>query len=85
MEVNKEEQEILMIINLVAMHAILLFKMAIHIWRLLHLFDYVEIKIFFKCHKTTLFLVFVFYYIKLKKEKVYERTKRMYRKRYLKI
>ena len=28
---------------------------------------YVEIKISFKCHKTTLFLGFVFYYIKLKK------------------
>ena len=34
--------------------------------------DYIEIKIFFKCHKTTLFLGFVFYYIKLKKERVYE-------------
>ena len=28
---------------------------------------YVEIKISFKCHKTTLFLFLMFYYIKLKK------------------
>ena len=36
--------------------------------------------IFFKCHKMTFFLGFVFYYKKLKKEKTYERTKRIYRK-----
>ena len=29
----------------------------------------IKIKIFFKCHKTTLFLGFVFYYIKLKKRR----------------
>ena len=51
------------------MHAILLLKMAIHIWRLLNLLDYVEIKISFKCHKTTLFFNFDILLYKTKKRR----------------